>query len=89
MEKRGKKRGRRSDSSNTQLAESLHSETSRDSNYTTSAAMTSSTETGERAQIGRIYLVRSINGQWLPAKILETRQTADRIEYFVHFENRN
>lgn len=71
----------------------MHSETSRDSFMTTMTTLTTSAsaEVDERSRIGRTYMVRRLNGQWLPAEILETRHVesrGNRLEYFVHFENR-
>lgn len=90
MEKRSsRKKGRgKWDNSTQQQADS---DTSRDSSYTTTSTTAMSTDMGmsnnDRVQVGQLFLVQSIDGRWMPAKILETRQT-NRLEYFVHFENR-
>lgn len=89
MEKRSsRKKGRGKWDNSTPQADS---DTSRDSSYTTTSTTAMSTDMGvannDRVQVGQIFLVQSIDGRWMPAKILETRQT-NRLEYFVHFENR-
>lgn len=39
-------------------------------------------------QIGRVYSVKRLDGEWWSAEVLETRETkSKRVEYFVHFEN--
>ena len=39
-------------------------------------------------QIGRIYSVQRVDGQWIPADVLEKRELKGKpIEFFVHFEN--
>lgn len=86
MEKRSsRKKGRGKWDNSTQQADS---DTSRDSSYTTTSTTAMSTDmaNNDRVQVGQIFLVQSIDGRWMPAKILETRQT-NRLEYFVHFEN--
>ncbi len=41
-----------------------------------------------RPQVGRMYSVRRLDGQWLPAEVLEKRELKGKAtEYFVHFEN--
>ena len=39
--------------------------------------------------VGHIYIVKRLDGECLPAEVLETREVGKekRIEYFVHFEN--
>ncbi|RNA43804.1 histone acetyltransferase KAT8-like [Brachionus plicatilis] len=41
-------------------------------------------------QVGRVYSVKRLDGEWWSAEVLETRANenkAKRVEYFVHFEN--
>ena len=94
--------GSRSNSSSRHqsLVDGLQSETSRDSftnavssSATAAAAATAAAglDADERSRIGRTYMVRRLNSQWLPGEILETRRAesrGNRLEYFVHFENR-
>lgn len=43
-------------------------------------------------QVGRVYSVRRLDGEWWSAEVLETRTNENkekRVEYFVHFENCN
>lgn len=43
-----------------------------------------------KPQIGRIYKVKRLDGQWHSAEVLEKRELKDKpTEYFVHFENCN
>lgn len=42
----------------------------------------------QQPQIGRTYNVKRLDGQWVPADVLEKRELKGKpIEYFVHFEN--
>lgn len=41
-------------------------------------------------QVGRVYRVKRLDGEWWSAEVLETRtkeNKSKRVEYFVHFEN--
>lgn len=91
--------GSRSNSSSRHqsLVEGLQSETSRDSftnavsSSATAGAAAAGVDVDERLRIGRTYMVRRLNSQWLPGEILETRRAesrGNRLEYFIHFENR-
>lgn len=41
-------------------------------------------------QIGHMYSVQRVDGQWMSAEVLEKRELKNKpVEYFVHFENSN